>query len=152
MAELFIRHPYLPGDSVLDQLDKVFRALGTPTEQSWPGMTELPDYVEWTQYAKPPLAELFSGAGKEALDLMQGMLMLDPRQRLSAADILKHAYFRKGVKPTPPERLPRLPRDHRGVVEQSGMRMAGIKRHWDTDGIPHGLFFVNTDLFRHGNG
>jgi len=31
-----LRTPYLPGDSDLNQLDIIFRALGTPTEEIWP--------------------------------------------------------------------------------------------------------------------
>jgi serine/threonine protein kinase len=35
-AELMLRTPYLPGDSDMDQLKTIFRALGTPTEDDWP--------------------------------------------------------------------------------------------------------------------
>lgn len=35
-AELHLRLPYLPGESDLEQLTVVFRALGTPTEKEWP--------------------------------------------------------------------------------------------------------------------
>lgn len=37
--------PLFPGSDVLDQLMKIFRVLGTPTEESWPGVTHLSDYV-----------------------------------------------------------------------------------------------------------
>lgn len=36
-AELLLRRPWLPGNSDIDQLGKVFQALGTPTKDSWPG-------------------------------------------------------------------------------------------------------------------
>ena len=36
LAELLLRVPFLPGDSDLDQLSKIFETLGTPTEESWP--------------------------------------------------------------------------------------------------------------------
>jgi hypothetical protein len=29
-------NPFLPGDSDLDQLSKIFETLGTPTEDDWP--------------------------------------------------------------------------------------------------------------------
>lgn len=32
-AELMLRRPWFPGESDIDQLGKVFQALGTPTEQ-----------------------------------------------------------------------------------------------------------------------
>ena len=35
-AELMLRVPYLSGESDMDQLKKIFRALGTPTEEEWP--------------------------------------------------------------------------------------------------------------------
>ena len=31
-----LRTPYLPGDSDVDQIHTIFRALGTPTEEDWP--------------------------------------------------------------------------------------------------------------------
>ena len=36
LAELLLRVPFLPGDSDLDQLSKIFETLGTPTETEWP--------------------------------------------------------------------------------------------------------------------
>jgi cell cycle related kinase len=32
------------GDNDIDQLVCVFRLLGSPSEQTWPGMKDLPDY------------------------------------------------------------------------------------------------------------
>lgn len=32
----WLQLPFLAGDSDLDQLTKIFEALGTPTEESWP--------------------------------------------------------------------------------------------------------------------
>jgi cyclin-dependent kinase len=41
-AEMTMRQPLFPGDSQIDQLFRIFRAFGTPTEENWPGNT-LPD-------------------------------------------------------------------------------------------------------------
>lgn len=35
-AELMLRTPYVAGESDIDQLTKIFHALGTPTEADWP--------------------------------------------------------------------------------------------------------------------
>lgn len=40
-AELMLRTPYFPGDSDLDQLAKIFAALGTPTDDMWPVSSQL---------------------------------------------------------------------------------------------------------------
>jgi serine/threonine protein kinase len=50
-AEMVTRRPLFPGDSEIDELFKIFRALGTPTEEMWPGVTSLPDYkVCWMNF------------------------------------------------------------------------------------------------------
>ncbi|KAK2159761.1 hypothetical protein LSH36_147g09026, partial [Paralvinella palmiformis] len=38
LAELLLRVPFLPGESDLDQLSRIFQALGTPSEECWPGL------------------------------------------------------------------------------------------------------------------
>jgi len=38
------RKPLFPGDSEIDQLFRIFRSLGTPDEEKWPGISRLPDY------------------------------------------------------------------------------------------------------------
>jgi cyclin-dependent kinase 7 len=35
LAELLLRVPFLPGDSDLDQLTRIFQVLGTPTDETW---------------------------------------------------------------------------------------------------------------------
>ena len=39
MAELLLRLPFLPGESDLDQLTRIFSTLGTPNEDNWPVST-----------------------------------------------------------------------------------------------------------------
>merc|ERR1711971_1055936 len=43
-AELVNGRPLFPGNTDTDQLQKIFKLLGTPSEQSWPTITELPDW------------------------------------------------------------------------------------------------------------
>lgn len=38
------RRALFPGDSEIDQLFRIFRTLGTPDEDIWPGVSNLPDY------------------------------------------------------------------------------------------------------------
>lgn len=39
-----ILRPLFPGDSEIDQLFRIFRILGTPTDTTWPGLHQLPDF------------------------------------------------------------------------------------------------------------
>eukprot|EP01018_Ginkgo_biloba_P020448 Gb_39785 [translate_table: standard] len=43
-AEMVNQRPLFPGDSEIDELFKIFRVLGTPNEETWPGVTSLPDF------------------------------------------------------------------------------------------------------------
>lgn len=36
LAELLLRVPFFPGESDLDQLSKIFSAMGTPNRDNWP--------------------------------------------------------------------------------------------------------------------
>lgn len=109
-AELMLRTPYLPGKDDLDQLDVTFRALGTPTEQIWPNVSNLPAYNALKVYAPPSRQELrqrFSAATEKALDLMISMTQLDPSRRCNLVVALLHEYFVELPAPTAPEDLPK---------------------------------------------
>jgi serine/threonine protein kinase len=44
-VEMMNGYPCFPGvRDVFDQLDKIFRVTGTPTEETWPGVSHLPNY------------------------------------------------------------------------------------------------------------
>ncbi|TFY74302.1 hypothetical protein EWM64_g9710 [Hericium alpestre] len=106
-AELMLRTPYLPGESDMDQLKTTFRALGTPTEEDWPGHTKLPDYVPVGQFPKTPLRELFTAASGDALNLLQRCLTYEPRKRISAREALTHPYFTALPYPSHLSKLPK---------------------------------------------
>ncbi|RKP00261.1 hypothetical protein CXG81DRAFT_13428, partial [Caulochytrium protostelioides] len=44
MAEAARGRPLFPGTNVKDQLHQIFKVLGTPTEATWPGMSQLPEF------------------------------------------------------------------------------------------------------------
>ncbi|KAG3252507.1 Cyclin-dependent kinase [Phytophthora idaei] len=108
-AELMLRTPYLTGLNELDQLGKIFHALGTPMEEEWPGVSSLANFVEFTPSTAPPLASIFSAASEDALDLLSKLLKYNPAERITAAEALKHPYFSNSPAPTPVEKLPSTP-------------------------------------------
>lgn len=105
-AELMLRTPYLPGETDIEQLGLIFKALGTPTEEHWPDLNFLPDYVTFTFVPKTQLKHLFTAASQDALDLLEKMLTMNPLKRITAAEALMHPYFQNEPRPTLPSQLP----------------------------------------------
>mmetsp|Transcript_12665 Transcript_12665/g.30046 ORF Transcript_12665/g.30046 Transcript_12665/m.30046 type:complete len:339 (-) Transcript_12665:119-1135(-) len=106
-AEMMLRRPWMPGENDIDQLGKIFQMLGTPTEQQWPGMKELPGFMEFQRTKPVPLRTIFKDASDEALELLSQMVQFDPTRRITAEEALKHRYFCTDPKPTPTAELPR---------------------------------------------
>ncbi|GAX74697.1 hypothetical protein CEUSTIGMA_g2145.t1 [Chlamydomonas eustigma] len=92
-AELVRKQALFPGDCELQQLLHIFKLLGTPTEENWPGVTRLRDWHEWPQWQAQDLKRIFPTLEAEGLDLMKKMFEYDPGRRISAKDALQHPYF-----------------------------------------------------------
>lgn len=120
-AELMLRTPYLPGKSDADQLDITFRALGTPNEKIWPGVTSLPGYVSTKIYPQPSRQELrnrFIAATEDALELMEELTVLNPGERIDTTQALLSPYFTTAPRPTKPELLPKKKEEDPNAVEE----------------------------------
>lgn len=67
--------------------------LGTPTEETWPGLTSLPDYIPFNPQQGTPLGSLFTAASDATLRLLSSLLTLNPGSRITAEEALQHDYF-----------------------------------------------------------
>ncbi|KAL8686683.1 MAG: hypothetical protein Q9218_006939 [Villophora microphyllina] len=95
MAEMYTGRPLFPGTTNEDQLQKIFRLMGTPSERSWPGITAFPEYKPgWHVYATQDLRMILPTVDPAALDLLGRCLQLRPEMRISAQDSLGHTWFR----------------------------------------------------------
>ncbi|XP_027652477.2 cyclin-dependent kinase 7 isoform X5 [Falco peregrinus] len=137
LAELLLRVPFLPGDSDLDQLTRIFETLGTPTEEQWPGMTNLPDYVTFKSFPGMPLQHIFSAAGDDLLSLLQGLFTFNPCTRVTATQALKQKYFSNRPGPTPGNQLPR-PNCPAEAIKEEQSKLSNLKRK-KKEGIVQGL-------------
>ncbi|PLW33156.1 hypothetical protein PCASD_13162 [Puccinia coronata f. sp. avenae] len=97
-AELILREPLFPGAGEIDQIGKIFKVLGRPTEVIWPGFKKLPNALKFDLNAIQPYSTLrqkFRYVTEAGIDLMNKLLTYDPLQRISADEALKHPYFKR---------------------------------------------------------
>ena len=95
-AEMSNGRPLFPGTSESNQLERIFKALGTPTIDIYPGITELPEYNSNFPVYPPPeggLAKLVPSMTPAMVDLMSRLLQYDPNKRVSAKEALEHPFF-----------------------------------------------------------
>ena len=92
-AELARKQPLFPGDSEVQQLLHIFKLLGTPNEQVWPGVTSLKDWHAFPQWKPQELSKFYPELDTQGIDLMKKMLRYAPADRIIAKDALLHPYF-----------------------------------------------------------
>ncbi|XP_071817376.1 cyclin-dependent kinase 20-like [Apostichopus japonicus] len=119
-GELLNNSPLFPGESDIEQLCCVRRVLGTPTEKTWPGMKDLPDYNKITFPENPaiPLEEIVPDASAQAVDLLKRFLVYPSKQRISAKEALLHPYFFTEPLPAHHSELP-IPRGGKRVRQRA---------------------------------
>ncbi|KAG6146256.1 negative regulator of the PHO system [Claviceps purpurea] len=94
MAEMFTGRPLFPGTTNEDQIVRIFRIMGTPTERTWPGISQFPEYKPTFQmYATQDLRSILHAIDPVGIDLLQRMLQVRPELRISAHDALQHPWF-----------------------------------------------------------
>lgn len=157
-AELLMRRPYAAADLTdqndmgtsageIAQITKICEAVGTPTEENWPGVSTLPNYISSDKVIPVRGREFYTGmfptAGAIGVDLLMAMLKLDPRKRVTAKGILQHAWWKTDPRPTNKENLPKqgggaekMGEDvakRPGVVDEG--RFKGVARKLDFGGM-----------------
>lgn len=97
LGEMALKKPLLPGDCEIDQLFRIFRFTGTPTDQTWPAFSSMPSYLptfpKWDR-DHDKLMEKMGNLGDDGKDLLLKMLECDPARRITAAQALQHPYFK----------------------------------------------------------
>ncbi|KAJ8770101.1 hypothetical protein K2173_011183 [Erythroxylum novogranatense] len=92
MAEMFSSKPLMPGRTEVEQLHRIFKLCGTPSEDYWKHL-KLSNTFRPPRTYKPSLFEAFSQLPESSLGLLTTLLSLDPTRRGSAALALQDDFF-----------------------------------------------------------
>ncbi len=101
-GEMLSGKPLFSGSSVLEMLELIFQLLGTPSEQTWRGLSRLNlSLAPRIQYSSSLRSTLEHVDDLLALDLLSNLLTLDPSSRPNAQQVLDHPYFKEESSPPP---------------------------------------------------
>ncbi|KAI3460707.1 hypothetical protein Pfo_017370 [Paulownia fortunei] len=110
LAELFAGKPIMPGRTEVEQMHKIFKLCGSPTEEYW-RKTKLPHATSFKSQRlyKRRVADAFKDFPSSALDLVEVLLSIDPEVRGTASSALKSEFFTSNPLPCDPSSLPKYP-------------------------------------------
>lgn len=127
LAEMILRRPMFKGASEINQLELIAELCGSPNDEVYPGWTSLPGVKNLdnsgntradknergvVDFGRKPrrVKERFMGMVRtELADLIDKLLTLDPRKRLTAEGALSHKWFDVEPLPADPASLPQYP-------------------------------------------
>ncbi|KAM5239101.1 cyclin-dependent kinase 18 isoform 1-T1 [Ctenodactylus gundi] len=94
--EMATGRPLFPGSTVKEELHLIFRLLGTPTEETWPGVMALSEFraYNFPRYLPQPLLNHAPRLDTDGISLLTGLLLYESKSRMSAEAALSHPYFR----------------------------------------------------------
>ncbi|KAK2371993.1 putative serine/threonine-protein kinase [Trifolium repens] len=110
LAELLVGKPIMPGRTEVEQMHKIFKLCGSPSEEYWQ-RKKLPyatSFKPQNAY-KRQLADTFKDFPSTALALVDKLLAMEPEQRGSATSALHSEFFTTEPLPCDPSRLPKFP-------------------------------------------
>ncbi|KAE8690774.1 putative serine/threonine-protein kinase [Hibiscus syriacus] len=135
LAELFVGKPIMSGRTEVEQLHKIFKLCGSPSEQYWK-RSKLPHATIFKPQHpyKSCVPETFKDFPASALGLLEVLLAIEPESRGTASSALQSEFFTTQPLPCDPSSLPKYPPskefDAKLREEQSRrQRAAGGKFH-----------------------
>ncbi|CAF2011915.1 hypothetical protein Bca4012_079086 [Brassica carinata] len=113
LGELLTGRPIMPGRTEVEQLHRIYKLCGSPSEEYWRKI-KLPSTRKHAQHRPLPqykrrIREVYKDFSPEAVSLMDTLLALDPAERKSATSASMSDFFTTYPLPCQPFDLPKYP-------------------------------------------
>ncbi|CAO2837153.1 unnamed protein product [Amaranthus hypochondriacus] len=110
LAELLKGRPIMPGRTEVEQLHKIYKLCGSPSDEYWK-KSKLPNATMFKprEPYKRCIRETFRDFPSSALSLIDTLLAIDPAERKTATDALNSAFFNTEPLACDPSTLPKYP-------------------------------------------
>ncbi|WOL12292.1 putative serine/threonine-protein kinase [Canna indica] len=110
LAELLAGKPIMPGRTEVEQLHKIFKLCGSPSEEYWK-KSKLPHATIFKpqQPYKRCIKETFKDFPPSSLSLIETLLAIDPAERLTSTSALNSEFFSTPPYACEPSSLPKYP-------------------------------------------
>ncbi|KAL0376524.1 UNVERIFIED_CONTAM: putative serine/threonine-protein kinase [Sesamum calycinum] len=110
LAELFAGKPIMTGRTEVEQLHRIFKLCGSPSEEYWK-KSKLPHATIFKpqQAYKRRIAEAFKDFPPSSLPLIETLLAIDPAERQTATAALTSEFFTTKPYACDPSNLPKYP-------------------------------------------
>uniref|UniRef100_A0A1D1Y7D4 [RNA-polymerase]-subunit kinase n=1 Tax=Anthurium amnicola TaxID=1678845 RepID=A0A1D1Y7D4_9ARAE len=136
LAELLAGKPIMPGRNEVEQLHKIFKLCGSPSEEYWKKL-KLPHATMFKPQRtyKRCIAETFKDFPPSSLPLIETLLAIDPAERKTASTSLTSEFFTTEPYACDPSSLPQYPpskemdakiRDEEARRLRTGVRKANL--------------------------
>ncbi|KAJ4849691.1 hypothetical protein Tsubulata_006717 [Turnera subulata] len=110
LAELLAGKPIMPGRTEVEQLHKIYKLCGSPSDEYWK-KSKLPNATLFKprEPYRRCIRETFKDFPPSSLPLIETLLAIDPAERLTATDALQSEFFTTEPYACEPSSLPKYP-------------------------------------------
>jgi mitogen-activated protein kinase 15 len=100
LSEMLLSRPPFPGNSTLDQLERVLAVTGIPSDEDLaaiqsPFAHTILENIKVSNIGARNLARIFPKATREMIDFLEKCFEFNPRKRPSAKELLSHPLFKR---------------------------------------------------------
>jgi serine/threonine protein kinase len=98
LFELLALYPLFPGTDEIDQINRIHRVLGSPTDQVFAKLVKTGSrysHVTLQKQVGTGFTHLLAGTSQDCLDLLTMMLVYDFSERITSLQALKHPYLQE---------------------------------------------------------